>query len=239
MIRFASEISLDNTVDFYFSIFKRKNLFKLFNGLEKDLFDQYKKLKKDNLNSDINLIQEFFLNIGTGIKGEGYDISWSIPKAIKLINKRNVDASDVMIDNLYYDFSNLEYGKQNYYKNLDVKDFEPIIVSFYLPTKEFVVIDGNHRLYQAFSRGNKVIKAHVLSSYDNFFIMNDRNYKLYSFHHNLVNLLDLCCNPHMWRFSTNNSLEWDTYNGAFIFSNVILKKILLLSKRPISFRPIK
>lgn len=69
-----------------------------------------------------------------------------------------------------------------------------------------------------------MIKAHVLSSYDNFFIMNDRNYKLYSFHHNLVNLLELCCNPYLWKFSTNNSLKWDTYNGAFVFSNVILKK---------------
>ncbi|CAI9682495.1 hypothetical protein [Elizabethkingia anophelis] len=239
MMRFTSEISLDNTVDFYFSIFKRKNLFRLFNGLEKDLLDQYKKLKIDNLNSDINLIQEFFLNIGTGIKGEGYDISWSIPKAIKLINERNIDASDIMIDNLYYDFSNLEYEKLNHYKNIDVENFEPIIISFYLPTKELVVIDGTHRLYHAFSRGNKVIKAYVLSSYANSLIMNDRNYKLYSFHHNLVNLLELCCNPYSWKFSTNNSLKWDTYNGGFIFSNVIMKKIFLLSKRPVSFRPIK
>lgn len=44
-----NSINIDNTVDFYFSIFRKKKLFSLFKGLEDDLINQYADLKKELL----------------------------------------------------------------------------------------------------------------------------------------------------------------------------------------------
>lgn len=230
-------INIDDTVDFYFSVFRKKKLFNLFDGLEDDLIKQYSELKKNLFNSDFNLVQEFVLNMGTGINEEFYDVSWSIPKAIQLIKNKVINYTEVNVSHLYSDFSNLEKGKLKYYMNKDVESFEPIIVSYYLPTRHFVVIDGNHRLCTAVQRGNKKIKAFMLTSYANSFIMNERSYKLYSFHHNLVNLAQLCCNPVVWKFLCSDSLQWNTYAGTVKFDNVFLKKLLLLIKQPYLPKP--
>jgi hypothetical protein len=225
-------INIDRTVDFYFSIFRKKKLFSLFKGLEDDLINQYTDLKKGLFNADFSTIQEFVLNIETGIERESYDISWSIPKASELIMDKKMNYTEVSISHLYSDFSNLEEGKLKHYGHKEVHSFEPIIVSYYLPIRELIVIDGNHRVYTAAQRENKKIKAYVLTAYANSLIMNERSYKLYSFHHNLVNLTQLCCNPAVWKFESNKSLQWSTYNGIVRLNNVFLKKIPLLIKQP-------
>ncbi|MDY3352014.1 hypothetical protein PG357_08470 [Riemerella anatipestifer] len=227
-----SEISLEKTLDFYFSIYKRKGLFDCFEGLEDDLVQQYIDLKKDKLNSNIDFYQEFFLNVRTGIQQENYDISWSITKASKLIAERRILPRKVMIKSLYADFTNLEEAKLRHYQNCNLSLIEPIIVSFYLPIQKLIVIDGNHRLHEAFSKGYREIDAVILSPFANSLIMNERSYKLYIFHHNLINLVKLCCDPFAWKFEANNSLDWNTYYGNYEFKNIFFKKLLLLIKYP-------
>ena len=50
-------ISLEKTLDFYFSIYKIKGLFNYFEGLEDDLVKQYNALNKNKLNSNVDLCQ--------------------------------------------------------------------------------------------------------------------------------------------------------------------------------------
>lgn len=227
-------MEITNTVNFYFSIFREKGLFNLFKGLEEDLLKQYNELRNNNLNSEINLYginpQRFDFNVKTGLYDESYNISWSIPKADKLIFDKKMKYSKINTKHLYSDVSNLNENKLQHYKNRNTESFEPIIVSYYLPIKQMIVIDGNHRLYESVKKGEKEIKAFVLSSYANSFIMNERDYKLYSFHHNLITLSDLCCNPFSWRFVTNDSLNWDTYCGDFKFKKNIFQKTTIIDK---------
>lgn len=225
-------ISLEKTLDFYFSIYKRKGLFDYFEGLEDDLVKQYNALNKDKINSDVDLCQEFFLNMKTGIQQENYDISWSITKALKLITDKKIRPQRIKIKHLYSDFTNLEEIKLQHYKNCNLDLIEPIIVSYYLPIQRLIVIDGNHRLHEAHNRGREKIDAIILSPFANSIIMNERNYKLYIFHHNLTNLVKLCCDPLAWKFMTDKSLEWNTYSGNYTFGNIFLKKILMLIKKP-------
>ena len=104
-------MEITNTVNFYFSIFRKKGLFNLFKGLEEDLLKQYNELRNNNLDSDINLFQEFELNIETGIYDESYNISWSIPKADELISNKRMKYTKINIDHLYSDSLNLDENK--------------------------------------------------------------------------------------------------------------------------------
>ncbi|WP_420572936.1 hypothetical protein [Kordia sp.] len=223
---------MQKTVDFYFNIFKKKGLFKLFTGLEKDLSSQYNKLINNKLSSNINLIEEFYLNVFTGINNESYDISWSIPKAEKLIKDNKISSVDINISHLYSDVNNLEQQKLQHYQNIDVDLFEPIIVSYYEPIKKLIVIDGNHRVYWSNVKGKKNIKAFILSPFSNPEIMNEKNFQLYVFHHNLVNLINLCCNPLDWKFEANKSLNWNTYYGDVKFKNLFFNKLKMIIKKP-------
>lgn len=227
-----TQISLDETVNFYFSIFRKKKLFNLFKGLKEDLLQQYAELTIHNLDSTINGFEEFFLNVNTGITQENYDISWSIPKALKWINDKKIKPQIIKIENLYTDTNSLEYAKIKYYNHSEIETLEPIIVSYFFPISRFIVIDGNHRLYNAFLNGYKEINAFVLFPNANPSIMNERSRKLYTFHHNLVNLVQLCCSSESFKFEVNETLNMNTYFGNYKFRNLLLKKIILLVKKP-------
>ncbi len=223
-------VKINNTYKFYKNIFYKKGLFKSVVGLQDDLDLQYNRLLKNRLNSDISFIQEYHFNVFTGINSESYDVSWSIPKAEYLIKNKKVPCVDINLNNLYSDFNNLEYHKLNHYKNID--SFEPIIVSYYLPIKRLIVIDGNHRVYLSNVKGEKSIRAFILSPFLNLEIMNEKNFHLYVFHHNLVNLLNLCWNPLEWKFKADKSLSWNTYYGNVEFKNLIFNKMKMIIKKP-------
>lgn len=225
-------IKIENTFDFYLYVFNKKGLFKYFPELEKDLNSQYNELISNQLNLSINLIEEFYFNVLTGIRNESYDIYWSIPKAQQLIKKSNTRYSLIDINQIYSDASNLEPNKLKYYESKDVTAFDPIIVSYYLPINQLIVIDGNHRVYWSNMKKKKDIKAYILNPILNLKIMSERNYKLYAFHHNLVNLLSLCCNYQEWKFESNKKLNWNSYYGDVRFNNLIFKKLKLIINKP-------
>lgn len=237
LLNIGSMNFLQSTFNFYIDIFNKKGLFKHNPLLKEDLYSQYELATQENLSSEINLIEEFFLNVYTGINGESYDVSWSIPKANKLISENSINFEEVNMKHLYSDSENLEENKLRYFEKINTNEFNPIIVTYYLPIKKLVVIDGNHRFYWSLLRGKKVIKAYLLSPYSNSIIMNQRSFKKYTFHHNLVNLLQFCCNPLSWKFENNKSLDWDTYFGKTEIENSFFKKVNLLVKPPYIPKP--
>lgn len=224
-------MNIDNTVDYYFSFFKKKRIFDIFDGLEKDLMLQYSNLKSSDLDSDVSMIQEYFLEIYTGIENDFYEISWSIPKAEKIINKYNIKDKIISPNLLYSDFNRIDINSEKL-KELENKNsslFEPIIVVFYLPINKFIVIDGNHRLCEVMKRKEKSIRAYILAPHSNLLTMNERNYKLYTFHHNLVVLYSYCKLPFNFRINNNNSLKANSYNGNFKnFDNSLIYKLKVL-----------
>ncbi len=225
-------INIKNTYEFYIDIFNRKGLFKSFPDLKSDLDTQYMRLIESQLDSKINLIEEFYLNVFTGIDNDSYDISWSIPKAEKLIKDNKISSIDINLNHIYTDVNNLEQQKLCYYQNIDVDSFAPVIVSYYEPIKKLILIDGNHRVYWSNVKGKENVKAFVLSPFSNSEIMNEKNFQLYVFHHNLVNLLNLCCNPLEWKFKASKNLNWNTYYGDIEFKSLTFNKIKMIIKKP-------
>lgn len=223
---------LKNTFNFYLNIFQTKGLFNLFSSLENELNEQYENLFNNQLNSNINLVEEYCFNVITRVSIEAYNVSWSIPKAKRLITENKIKSSTISWNNLYSDTRSLNQEKLRFYQKKDIHTFQPIIVSYYLPIRQYVVIDGNHRLYSHSLRSNDNIRAYILSPFANSIIMNEKSFAFYIFHHNLVNLLNLCCNPLEWNFDSNKSLKWNTFYGNTKFKNVNFKKVKMIIKRP-------
>ncbi|MDV3928936.1 hypothetical protein CMT52_16900 [Elizabethkingia anophelis] len=226
-----NNMNIDNTVEFYFSLFKKRGIFNLFGGLEKDLESQFLDLKSNKFSDLMSPIQEFVLDIKTGISTDSYKVSWSISKAENIINRYSIKNKIVNVRDLYinYDKVSIDKNKLSDFKGTESEKFPPIIISFYRPLGEYIVIDGNHRLYEVLQRREKSVRAFVLSPFSNAFIMNEKSYKLYCFHHNLLVLSRYCKSPISFFIKNNRTLKANTYNGSYsYFSASLLDKFKIL-----------
>lgn len=226
-------MQLKNTIEFYFSILEKKNLFKLFPTLKEELLTQYNQIIKNSNKkySNIDLFQEYFQTINTGIKDDFYTVSWSIGKIDNVISKNNLPLEHFSIKSLFSDKENLEPNKSLFYSNKAEKDFKPIYVSYYLPIGHLIVVDGNHRVKEFIDRRKQKIEGFYFTPDWNFHTMNELSLSLYKFHHNLVTLHSLCLQNYrnIWRFKVDNSLLANTFYGdKTVFKNLIFKKILFL-----------
>ncbi|WP_158730235.1 MULTISPECIES: hypothetical protein [unclassified Flavobacterium] len=226
-------MQLKNTIDFYFSFFENKKLFRVFPKLKEELLSQYNQIiyNSDKQNSNIDLFQEYFQVIDTGIKDDHYIVSWLIGKIDNLVSKNNLPKVHFNIKSLFSDIENLDPNKSLFYSNKDEKDFKPIYVSYYLPIGNLIVVDGNHRVKEFINRRKEKIEGYYFTPDWNFQTMNELSFSLYKFHHNLVTLHSLCQKKdiNLWSFKVDKSLMPNTFYGdKTVFKNLIFKKFLLL-----------
>lgn len=222
---------IKDTFDFYNSLFERKKLFILFPNLKEELLNQYNQIINnfDKQYSGIDLFQEYFQTINTGIRDDYYIISWSIGKIDNIVSKNNLSVKDLNLEKIFSDEENLNLQKSVSFINYNIEDFKPIYVSYYLPLECYIVVDGNHRVKELKKREYRKTKGYVLLPYCNIETMNEFSFSLYKFHHNLVALHRLCIDPYLWSFKTNKSLQKNSFFSENIeFKYVIFKKLILL-----------
>ncbi|MDO4880470.1 MAG: hypothetical protein Q3983_04250 [Capnocytophaga sp.] len=211
---------IEKTKEFYFNSFRERGLFSKFIGLEDDLESQYNKILKTQYNKGS---QGFHFNIKTNIEQDNFDLYYSIDKANKIIKSENIKNCSLPISFLYSDTSKLEKFKKNNLKGKIIDDFEPIIVSVFIPINSLIVIDGNHRMNEAKNQGYKNVEAFIIAPIYNSFLMDEKSYNLYVFYHNITVLYNrLPIRP-------SNSLEENTYFGNCKFADVSPKKATFLN----------
>ena len=207
-------VQIQKTKEFYFNSFRERGLFSNFTGLEDDLESQYNKILKTQYSYYNKGSQGFHFNVKTNIEQDNFDLYYLIDKANKIIKSEDVKKCSLPISTLYSDISNLEKFKKDNLKGKIIDDFEPIIVSNFIPINTYIVIDGNHRINEARNQGYKIIKAFIIPP---SFLMDEKSYNLYVFYHNITTLYNSS------RIRLSNSLEKDTYFGNCRFDNISLK----------------
>ena len=210
-------VQIQKTKEFYFNSFSERGLFSNFTGLEDDLESQYNKILKTQYSYYNKGSQGFHFNVKTNIEQDNFDLYYLIDKANKIIKSEDVKKCSLPISTLYSDISNLEKFKKDNLKGKIIDDFEPIIVSNFIPINTYIVIDGNHRINEARNQGYKIIKAFIIPPIYNSFLMDEKSYNLYVFYHNITTLYNSS------RIRLSNSLEKDTYFGNCRFDNISLK----------------
>lgn len=87
--------------------------------------------------------------MGTG----RFVIVWDISKVEKIVNNERVIRRKITISELYeiVDKSGSEYETKSY--NAE----KPPVIAYYKPFNTYVIIDGNHRIYDAYHSGKKEI----------------------------------------------------------------------------------
>ena len=154
-------VQIEKTKEFYFNSFRERGLFSNFTGLEDDLESQYNKILKTQYSYYNKGSQGFHFNVKTNIEQDNFDLYYLIDKANKIIKSEDVKNYSLPISTLYSDISNLEKFKKDNLKGKIIDDFEPIIVSNFIPINTSIVIDGNHRMYDASYEGYNIIKAFI------------------------------------------------------------------------------
>lgn len=211
-------VQIEKTKEFYFNSFRERGLFSNFTGLEDDLESQYNKILKTQYSYYNKGSQGFHFNVKTNIEQDNFDLYYLIDKANKIIKSEDIKNCSLPISTLYSDISNLEKFKKDNLKGKIIDDFEPIIVSNFIPINTYIVIDGNHRINEARNQGYEIIKAFIIPPIYNSFLMDEKSYNLYVFYHNITTLYNSS------RIRLSNSLEKDTYFGNCRFDNISLKK---------------
>ena len=211
-------VQIEKTKEFYFNSFRERGLFSKFTGLEDDIESQYNKILKTQYSYYNKGSQGFHFNVKTNIEQDNFDLYYLIDKANKIIKSEDIKNCSLPISTLYSDISNLEKFKKDNLKGKIIDDFEPIIVSNFIPINTYIVIDGNHRINEARNQGYEIIKAFIIPPIYNSFLMDEKSYNLYVFYHNITTLYNSS------RIRLSNSLEKDAYFGNCRFDNISLKK---------------
>ncbi len=162
---FNNYYELDSFFKFYIEDMKSKNGLFFYPNLE-ELIEQYsKKLKQASAIRDIGNYQ-FFRKI-FNFPGECFYVSeWNIQKAISF-SRRNLEEKELPVDVLLrFNEVHKEGLESQRLESVNLDD--PIIVVYYAPNQEIVIIDGNHRFDNAVRHKVKSISTYTL--YPNVFL---------------------------------------------------------------------
>ncbi|MEF3355792.1 hypothetical protein PV403_21920 [Paenibacillus sp. GYB006] len=119
-----------------------------------------------------------------------YTVTWDINRARHLINQmiqnRRLIANEVSVEEVYPYIQKNEIT-ESYLPNA-LKSNEPIILVWYSPTSQKLIIDGNHRVAARYRQDPKT-KIQVYGPFSHYahidFMSNDLNRKLFVIHHNM------------------------------------------------------
>ena len=151
---------------------------------------------------------EYECFVGTG----RFVIVWDISKVEKIVNNERVIRRKIKVSELYeiVDKSGFEYETKSY--NAE----KPPVIAYYKPFNTYVIIDGNHRIYDAYHSGKKEIEVIVLNEEQMISSLVNKDYVvLYKIHWNLQYICNyLVCN--IDKICYRNQ---DKENGLFILED--------------------
>lgn len=151
---------------------------------------------------------EYTCFVGTG----SFIIVWDISKVEKIINCEETIRSRMNVKELYeiIDKSGFEYEEKS------CSTEKPPVIAYYKPFNTYVVIDGNHRIYDAYHEGKKELEVIVLTEEQMInALVNEDFAVLYKIHWNLQYIFNyLICNIDKFRYRNQ-----DRENGMFILED--------------------
>jgi hypothetical protein len=178
---FDDYYSLESFFHLFFNDMKSKDALKVFPNLKELLNSYLIKLSQKSKEKDFGNYQ-FFRKIFNFPEDNYYISEWNIQKVIA-ITKNKYKVKNLPIDLLLID--NIAHKKglnTNYNTNSD----DPIIVIYYPPNQEYIIVDGNHRFYKAIEQNDQSISAYVIYPDDFLKAMsNDLCRSLYKIHNNI------------------------------------------------------
>lgn len=139
-------------------------------------------------------------------------IVWDISKIAKKISCEKVIRSKEKVAELYEIIDKSGFEKEA--KSCSTE--EPPVIAYYKPFNSYVVIDGNHRIYDAYHSGKKEMEVIVLNE-DQMIasLVNEDYIVLYKMHWNLQYIFNyLICNIDKIRYRNQ-----DKENGLFILED--------------------
>lgn len=168
----------------------------------------------------ISEFQEYFI-VQPGVQYFEYEcfvgngrfvLVWDISKIKKIVAYEKVIRSKVKVAELYkiIDKSGFEHETKSYSAET------PPVIAYYKPFNTYVVIDGNHRIYDAYHSGKKDMEVIVLNEEQMIASLENEDYIiLYKIHWNLQYIFNyLVCNIDKIRYRNQ-----DKENGLFVLED--------------------
>lgn len=121
---------------------------------------------------------EYTCYVGTG----NFNLVWDVSKVETVVKCDKVICQKAIVKELYeiIDKSGFEYEGRSHSTN------EPPTIVYYKPFNKYVVIDGNHRIYDAYQNGKKELDVWVLNEEQMIKTLVNEDYMmLYKIHWNL------------------------------------------------------
>lgn len=116
--------------------------------------------------------------------GLQYTMVWNVQQALELIKQKNYVPVEYFIENYRNSFHDTYINKTHAQKY----NSEPIIIAKG-PHNEDVLIDGNHRMYYAFTNNLKTIPAYVLTIEDSIECIHTEELRtIFKIHKNLMEI---------------------------------------------------
>ena len=116
--------------------------------------------------------------------GLQYTMVWNVQQALELIKQKNYVPVEYFIENYRNSFHDTYINKTHAQRC----NSEPIIIAKG-PHNEDVIIDGNHRIYYAFSNNLKTIPAYILTIEDSIECIHTEELRtIFKIHKNLMEI---------------------------------------------------
>jgi len=118
-----------------------------------------------NIYSQVGTDENYTHNIGLP-NGDFYNLSWSIPKAEKIVKKHKLGPISFKINHIECCIAPGAVNKSSL--DLDIVNEKPIFIveldeRVFMERPPYIIIDGNHRLACQSLRGDEEIKGYLLS----------------------------------------------------------------------------
>lgn len=128
--------------------------------------------------------QNFATRVYLDPPGNYYDVSWDVEKIKEMVRKRNLRPFLVPVKEPSNEVD-WDYAKK-------LESDEPILMVDYMPTGEFIIVDGNHRMAKRYLENpNGLIEAYVLNPRDQIFCFcSDLFLYWFMVHHNINVLMN-------------------------------------------------
>lgn len=128
--------------------------------------------------------QIFSIRIHLDPMGNYYDVSWDVERLKETVRKKKLKPFLVPVKEPTGEVD-WDYAKQ-------MENGEPILMVDYMPTKEVIIVDGNHRMAKRYMENPRgLIQGYILSPYDqSLCFCSDLYLHWFMVHHNINTMMN-------------------------------------------------
>lgn len=206
------DFQLDKTFDRCYYKMEEFGVFNIYPILKQEIAELRKVINNSKIVPNTYCSDFFNIPIHLPFGNDYYYLFWNANLLEKFAIENKNLAVDLLLNNesIISDPSQLVSSRLKYY--IENRTDKAIVLAYHLPTKQYIVIDGNHRYNAAKHRGDKSIKAIFLKPNQHIeFMLNDLSKNLYIVHHNLYLLVNLVKMPPFRKYNISKHLLHTNY----------------------------